>query len=390
MAPVVPEPPSEPVLEPVLRCGRTSYTVVRALGPARHGELLLACRRIDERFGGLAVLKRPVPSGGKEAQRRLRDEARVLARLRHPNLPCLLQFEGQEDALMLVSEHVPGLRLERMLEASRQAHQPLSTACACYVAAEVADALHHAHTLTDEHGRALGIVHRDVTPYNILLGEHGEVKLLDFGAAWSRLSGRVGSEGPALQGSLAYAAPESVRGASPDGRADQFSLGLVLLRLLTGRHLFEGAERFDLWQRQVPGVKDEPGPLYERELARRIRDYCEDDVLPALRAVPAELAPLVRRVLAPDWVERFGSCAALAHALREHLRAAQPHFGRHELMAELATLRYVALRVSAGEHPDEAVRDRLIPGPGTRISRISYRTISSRLSARLRRSPRRR
>jgi len=377
----------EPSSEPVLRCGRTSYKLVRALGPARHGELFLAHRHIDERFGGLSVVKRPLSSEGKEAQRRLLDEARVLARLRHPNLLCFLQLEGGEDAPLLVSEHVPGFRLESMLEASKRAHQPLTTALACYVAAEVAEALHHAHTLSDEHGRALGIVHRDVTPYNILLGEQGEVKLLDFGAAWSRLAGRVGSEGPAIEGSLAYASPEHLRGTALDGRADQFSLGIVLLQLLTGRHLFEGADRFDMRQRQVPCGEDTSTPLYEHELARRIRNYSEDDLLPALRAVPVSLAPLVGRALAPDWVERFDSCAALAHALREYLRGTQEPFGRHDLMAELATLHYVALRVSAGEPPDEAVRERMLPEPGTRPT---HRVICSRLSARLRRSPRRR
>lgn len=381
-----PEPSLAPSTEPVLRCGRMSYTVVRALGPARHGELFLARRHIDERFGGQAVIKRPLSSEGQEAQRRLLDEARVVARLRHPNLPCLLQFESAQETPLLVSEHVPGFRLVNMLEASRQARQPVSTALACYVVAEVADALHHAHTLTDEFGRALGLVHRDVTPYNILLGQQGEVKLVDFGAAWSRLSGRVGSEGAAIQGSLAYAAPEHVRGTLLDGRADQFSLGIVLLQLLTGRHLFEGAERFDLHQRRVVSrAEDKPAPMYESELARRIRAYAEEDLPPALRAVPAELAPIVRRALAPDWVARFESCAALAHALREYAHATQPPFGRHELMAELATLHYVALRVAAGEPPDEAVRERLLPEPGT-----PTRLISSQLSARLRRSPRRR
>ncbi len=370
-----------------LRCGRTSYEYVRSLGMARHGELVLARRRFGERFGGYSVIKRPLPSGGEESQRRLVDEARVTAQLHHPNIPCVLHVEGVEEAPHLVLEHVRGLRLQGLLLAADRAKQPLSEAFACYVAMEVAEALHHAHTLCDEHGRPLHIVHRDVTPHNILIGRYGEVKLVDFGAAWSRLSGRVDTEGLAVQGSLAYASPEHVARTALDGRADQFSLGIVLLQMLTGRHLFEGAEHFDAWQRRPRRGEDTAMPPHAHELARRILHYSSEELKSATRAVSAALAPIVHRALAPERVERFDSCASLAHALRQHLRATGEPFGRHEAMAELASLRYVALRIAAGETPDDAVRERLLPEPG---ARSAHRVSVSRLSARLRRSPRRR
>jgi serine/threonine-protein kinase len=371
--------------EQVVRIGRTSYELVRTLGLARHGELFLARRRVDQRFGGYSVIKRPLPSA--EAQRRLIDEALVISQLSHPNIPCFHHLESEGDRPLLVQEHVPGFRLEGLLAAAERVRQPLSEPFACYVVSEVADALHHAHTLSDEQGRPLGIVHRDVTPYNIFIGEHGQVRVLDFGAAWSRLAGRVSSEGPAVQGSLAYAAPELVRRTALDGRADQFSLGIVLLQLLTGRHLFEGAERFDVRQRQARRGDDTALHQYAHELARRIRDYAEEDLQAATRAVPVALAPIVRRALAPDWKERYDSCATLAHALRDYLRGTREPFGRHEVLAELTTLRYVALRVAGGENPEEAGRERLLPEPRPRAF---PRALASRLSSRLRRSPRRR
>jgi serine/threonine-protein kinase len=388
--------PSEPAFaEVLLRCGLTSYEFVRWLGPARNGELVLARRRFSESFGGFSIIKRPAPHGSEEARRRLIEEARVTSQLCHPNLPAAVQLAGPEELPHLVLEHVPGYRLEALLEAAEKTRQPLSEPLACHVVAEVAEALYHAHTLVDEHGRELGIVHRDVTPHNILVGLQGEVKLLDFGAAWSRLSGRVMTEGGAMQGSLAYAAPELVQQQTLDGRADQFSLGIVLLQLLTGRHLFAGAERFDASQRRAR--PPEAGATHEaaRELAERIRCYSVADLEPATRAVPAQLRPLLHQALAPDRRERFPSCAAFAAALRQHLLDIEQPFGRQEVLLELLTLRYVAGRVEMGEAPDDAVRERPLsppeerplPAPGPRSA---PRALAGHRAARLRGAPRRR
>jgi serine/threonine protein kinase len=324
----------------------------------------------------------------EETRRRLLDEARVTSQLHHPNILAAVQLKGPDDMPLLVLEHVPGYRLSGMLEASERARQPLSEALACHVVAEVAEALNHAHTLVDDHGRALGIVHRDVTPHNILLSEHGEVKLLDFGAAWSRLPGRVSSEGPAVQGSLAYAAPEHAHHLGLDGRADQFSLGIVLLQLLTGRHLFEGAERFDARQRQPQAPESASTRLCAQELAERIRNYSVADLEAATRSVPEALRAIVHRALAPERTRRFPTCAHLSRALREHLRETGQFLGRQEVLAELVTLRYVALRVEAGEAPADAVEERLLPEQPA--PRSTPRPLRGYRAARLRGSPRRR
>ncbi|NMO20585.1 serine/threonine protein kinase [Pyxidicoccus fallax] len=372
-------PPSDvpPPPQVLLRSGRTSYEFVRSLGPAHHGELVLARRRYEWGFGGYAVLKRPLRAGD-EASRRLLEEGRLTAQLNHPNIVAVHHLKGSDEAPVLVFEHTPGHRLDALLEASTRAQLPISEAFALYIASEVADALHHAHNLTDEHGRALQVVHRDVGPHNILVTEHGAVKLLDFGAAWSRLPGRVTTTDSELPGSLAYAAPEHVAQLGLDGRADQFSLGIVLLQLLTGRHLFEGADRFEAERRRrrehtlaqdsstrehalAAAMHEAVSHAAQNELRQRILGYGEAELAEATRAVSAALVPLLHKALAPDRVERFATCADLARALREHLRRTGQSFGRPEALAELAGLRYAALRVQAGESPEEALEDRLLP-----------------------------
>ncbi|WP_164012706.1 serine/threonine-protein kinase [Pyxidicoccus trucidator] len=366
-----------PLPQVLLRSGRTSYEFVRVLGTAHHGELVLTRRRHDSGFGGYAVLKRPRRAVA-EAARRLLEEGRLSAQLHHPNLVSVHHLKGPDDAPVLVFEHTPGHRLDTLMEASARAQLPFSEGFALYLTAEVADALHHAHNLTDEYGRALHVVHRDVGPHNILVTEHGAVKLMDFGAAWSRLAGRVGTDGDELQGSLAYAAPEHVAQLQLDGRADLFSLGIVLLQLLTGRHLFEGADRFDAERRSRHERRPEQDSTTREhaldaamreaishaaslELTRCILACSRADVEEATRAVPAALAPLVQKALAPDRVERFNTAAELARALREHLRRTGQVFGRAEALAELAGLRYAAMRVQAGESPEDAMEDRLLP-----------------------------
>ncbi len=139
----------------------------------------------------------------------------------------------------MVIEYVECRSLETVLSVAALRQRPLSEPFACHVVSEVADALHHAHTRTDEAGRPLGIIHRDISPETIRVGTSGEVKLVDFGVASSLLPGREATTAGVLRGDIAYASPERMRLEKVDHRSDLFSLGLVLLELLTSRHLFD-------------------------------------------------------------------------------------------------------------------------------------------------------
>ncbi len=219
----------------------------------------------------------------------------------------------------------PPRRLDAVLARSARTWTPLSEAFACYVVAEVAGLLHAAHALTDSRGHALGLAHRAVTPWHIHLTGPGLVKL-------------EGLDAPLSPTPLAYAAPECVRGQPLDARAEVFSLGLVLLQLLTGRHLFMGAERFEAEVRRASGPLDAALEACARELEERLRAYGPGELASATRAVSPELRPLVHRALAVDPEERPAPAAALAHALREHLRRTGQAFGPGRLRAELEAL----------------------------------------------------
>lgn len=215
-----------------------------------------------------------------------------------------------------------GHRLDAVLERSARTCTPLPEAFACYVVAEVAGLLHAAHALTDSRGLA----HRAVTPFHIRLTGPGLVKL-------------EGLDAPSH--SLAYSAPECARGQPVDARAEVFSLGLVLVQLLTGRHLFMGAERFEAEVRRAgasPAPADAMLEACARELEERLRAYGPMELASATRAVSVELRPLVHRALAVAPEERPASPAELAHALREHLRRTGVPSGPARVRAELEAL----------------------------------------------------
>lgn len=206
-----------------------------------------------------------------------------------------------------------GHRLDAVLERSARAWTPLSEAFCCHVVAEVAGLL----------PAVPGLAHRAVTPFHVRLTGAGRVTL-------------EGLDAPSV--SLAYAAPECARGQPLDARAAVFSLGLVLVQLLTGRHLFPGAERFEAEVRRA-GASGEP--LLEacaRELEERLRAYGPAELASATRAVSVELTPLVHRALAVTPEARHAHPAELAHALREHLRRTEAPFDCTRVRAELEAL----------------------------------------------------
>ena len=207
------------------------YEVVRPLGVGGMGEVWL-CRSVGAQgFSAEVVVKRI--RGDRAARQRSRDmfadEARLAARLSHPNVVKVFDF-GEDDAgMFLAMEHVRGRDLSEALAAG----PPPSVGLAAHIARAVANALAHAHALQDSAGASLELVHRDVSPHNVLLGYADEVKLSDFGVARSRARLRE-STGDGIKGKLRYLAPEQARGEDLDGRADVYAVGLLLVELLTG------------------------------------------------------------------------------------------------------------------------------------------------------------
>ena len=175
------------------------------------------------------------------------DEANISARLIHPNIVQVFEFASQDGSYYLVMEPVEGIDMAWLLR--RRIDKPseqLSPAFVAEVGRQVCRGLDFAHTLTDADGTPLGIVHRDVTPPNIMVSWNGDVKILDFGLARAAQALRLHqSDDGMVRGKMSYLAPELLDGATADPRSDVFSLGVVLHELLSGQRLFVGESDFD-------------------------------------------------------------------------------------------------------------------------------------------------
>src|SRR5678815_7904 len=163
------------------------------------------------------------------------DEAKVATRLNHPNVVQVFSFEQIKDDFLLAMEFVDGLDLGRLGAAAKRAGTRISHGLAAFVVAEASKGLDYAHNRKDEQGKPLDIVHRDVSPQNVLVSFEGAVKIADFGIAHAKL---VSEETGVIKGKFAYMSPEQARGEKVDRRSDVYSLGVLLAELLMGRVMY--------------------------------------------------------------------------------------------------------------------------------------------------------
>ena len=256
-------------------------------------------------FSRTVAIKRPHPHLVRDPEfvEMFVDEARLAARVKHANVVATIDVVSQDDDLYMVMEYVAGESLARVVRALRDrgAQAPLEIAAA--IACDVLAGLHAAHEATTESGQPLGIVHRDVSPHNVLVGVDGVTRVLDFGVAKAR--SRVhDTRRDGLKGKLAYMAPEQLRRGPLDRRADVYAASVVLWELLTGARLFEGDHEGDL----IDAVLD---PSIDPPSARR-------------PGIPPALDAIVLRGLARSPDDRFDTARAMATALEDVLAPARP------------------------------------------------------------------
>ena len=224
------------------RLGR--YVLVEHIATGGMGEIWLA---LDPDAGRVVAIKRLRPELANTADVRemFDDEARLSARLDHPSIVRVYSFEVIEKERLIVMEYILGVSAKLLLDAAtmRQVQVPLGAALR--ITSQAARALHYAHELTDDAGRPMNLVHRDITPHNLLVSLAGEVKIVDFGIA--KASTRIHqTQHGMIKGKTSYMSPEQCTGLELDRRTDVFSLGIVLYELITGHRLFQRASDIDI------------------------------------------------------------------------------------------------------------------------------------------------
>jgi len=193
------------------------------------------------------ALKRLLPSIDRKPVTLFLDEARLLRYLHHPNIPETYDSGRVFGTYFIAMEYIQGPTLREILEHGRAAVGAVPQPIALNVIAQLCDALDYAHKRCDERGKPLGIIHRDVTPSNIILDRTGTLKLVDFGLAKAALASEPSTAG-VIKGKLGYVAPEYTRGKI-DHRADLWAVGIIMYEALTGRRLFDGSQAIDTLSR---------------------------------------------------------------------------------------------------------------------------------------------
>ncbi|MEO8183759.1 MAG: protein kinase [Deltaproteobacteria bacterium] len=271
------------------------FELVRRLGAGGMAEVFLAKRRGAEGTYKLLVVKRILPAhiSSDSFRAMFAEEARLATRLNHPNIVQVYDFQDAGEAGQLLSmEYVEGPDLGKLMRRARKDEERLPPYVAAFVVSEVGRGLHYAHERTDDRGQPLEIVHRDVSPQNILLSIDGAVKVADFGIATANV---FREEPGVLKGKVGYMSPEQARGEKVDRRSDIFSLGIILHELLSGR------------------------PLYVREEGRELLEVVRAGAIEApsvfARGVPPELEAIAMRALSKDADNRFQTARDFAAAI---------------------------------------------------------------------------
>jgi serine/threonine protein kinase len=231
------------------------------------------------------------------------NEAKIAAQLSHPNIAQVYELGEIDGEYFIAMEYVKGmdlLHVLRWLAKNSVDRRWLPAEVAAYIAREVCRALGHAHDHMDEQRRPLPIVHRDVSPQNIMIGYDGQVKVIDFGIAKAMFSVSEITRSGTLKGKIAYMSPEQVRGESPGPESDIFAAGVVLYEMLIGRRLFKGENDFETLQRVQNMTVPPPSRVGTQ--------------------VPEELDPIVMRALERDRGQRYKKATSMARDLDQWLQ----------------------------------------------------------------------
>ncbi len=263
------------MIEPI-EFGR--YTLIRLIAKGGMAQIFLAVQRGPHGFEKVAVLKVILPElcNNDDFVRMFLDEARIAANLDHNNVVRVYDFGEIKGQYFIAMEHLPGEDLASILQGQRRLNQQMPPDVAADIIAGAATGLHFAHELKDTRGKLMNVVHRDVSPSNIIVTYHGTVKLVDFGIARAETN-ITKTEAGTLKGKVAYVSPEQAQGEPLDRRSDIWALGTVLYELVTGTRVFRRDS--DLRTLEAVARGDFPRP---REVRPDIPEELERIILKAM------------------------------------------------------------------------------------------------------------
>lgn len=276
------------------------YRVIEKLASGGMAEVFRAESAGVEGFKKQVAIKRVLPhlSEKKKFISMFLDEARLSAHLSHSNVAQVFDIGVGDNAFFIVMEYVDGADLKAVIETLRNAGREFPLEEACFIALKICEGLAYAHELVDPKGRPLNVVHRDVSPPNVLITKYGEVKIVDFGLA--KASSQLEKSEPGIiKGKFSYLSPEAAQGLEVDHRTDIFAVGIILWEMLAGRRLFLGESDYAT-VKQVQQAKVPPITQFNRR-------------------VPPELESILARALARDPNERYQTARELGLALNHFL-----------------------------------------------------------------------
>lgn len=276
------------------------YRVIDRLASGGMAEVFIAESAGIEGFKKKVAIKRVLPhlSEKKRFIAMFLDEARLSAHLSHSNVVQVFDIGVGDNTYFIVMEYVNGADLKQVIKHVRDSGRAFPIEAAIYICLKMCEGLAYAHECRGEEGESLHVVHRDISPPNVLISEHGEIKIVDFGLAKASTQLEK-SEAGIIKGKFSYLSPEAAHGHEVDGRTDIFAIGIILWEMLSGRRLFQGKTDYET-VKQVQAAAIPP-----------IQKLCSD--------ADDHLQSILNRALARDRDKRYGTARALGQDLTRYL-----------------------------------------------------------------------
>ncbi len=317
------------------------YELLEKIGAGGMAEVYKARLTGVEGFQKIVVVKKILPGYARNLSfiKMLIEEAKLTSVLQHPNIVSIFELDSVDQQYYIAMEFVDGRDLLKILArcAERKIRVPVDLAC--YIISEVCSGLHYAHRAKDIYGNPLNIIHRDVSPSNVIVSWDGHVKIMDFGVAKARTEDSKGSKN-VLRGKLGYMSPEQVKGEDIDRRSDLFSLGIVLFETLTLKRLFLG--RTDL------------------ETLINVRDANIEKKFKKYPFLDEPLKDLLRKALSRDRETRFSTALEFQNALNDYLFQKKQRLDPSKISQFLDSV----FDKASGDEDNLMPRPRKVAGPG--------------------------